>query len=294
MSKTPPQEAPLPRGPVRIPDLRVKKARGERIVMVTAYNFPTAEVAEETGVDLVLAGDTAATTVLGYPSTVPVTMEEMLMLTQAVRRGLRTPLLVGDLPFGTYELSHTQAVASAVRMVKEGGADIVKFEGPDARRARAIVDAGIPVMGHLGLTPQTATTLGGGFKTQARSAAAAAKLLRDALSLRDAGCCALVLEAVPREVAAVVTQYLDIPTIGVGAGPDCDGQVLVLNDLLGIFNTFKPRFVKRYAELRREMLDAVGTYAAEVRTGQFPTDEHCYTIDPHELHEFVSALAPDG
>src|SRR5919109_2533692 len=190
--------------------LAEKKGRGEPIVMVTAYDLPSAQVAEEAGVDLVLAGDTAAMTVLGYPATTPVTFEEMLALTKAVRRGLQTPLLVGDLPFGSYERSHEQATISAQRLVKEGGCDVVKFEGPSPQRARAITSAGIPVMGHLGLTPQTATAIGGGFKAQGRTASAARRLLDDALALEAAGCFALVLEAVPAAVAAIVTERLEI------------------------------------------------------------------------------------
>ena len=279
---------------ITLPLLAEKKRRAEPIVMVTAYDWPSAQAAEEAGVDLVLAGDTAAMTVLGYPATAPVTLEEMLVLTKAARRGLRTPLLIGDLPFGSYERSHGQAIASAQRMVKEGGADVVKFEGPSADRAAAIVSAGIPVMGHLGLTPQTTTALGGGFRAQARTGAAACKLLDDALALEEAGCFALVLEAVPAEVAAVVTERLRIPTIGIGAGPETDGQVLVLNDLLGIFDEFRPRFVKRYAQLRREMVRAVGAFADDVRARRFPTEEHCYTIERDDLEHFLASLEEAG
>ena len=274
--------------------LAEKKLLGEPIVMVTAYDLPSAQVAEETGVDLVLAGDTAAMTVLGYAATAPVTFEEMLVLTKAARRGLRTPLLIGDLPFGSYERSHEQAITSAQRLVKEGGVDVVKFEGPSAGRANAIVSAGIPVMGHLGLTPQTTTALGGGFRAQARTGTAARCLLDDALALKAAGCFALVLEAVPAEVAAVVTECLRIPTIGIGAGPQTDGQVLVLNDLLGIFEEFKPRFVKRYAQLRRDMVGAVSAFAEDVRARRFPTEEHCYTIEPDEFERFMASLEAGG
>jgi 3-methyl-2-oxobutanoate hydroxymethyltransferase len=290
------QPAQQPEGPepITLPLLAEKKLLGEPIVMVTAYDLPSAQAAEEAGVDLVLAGDTAAMTVLGYPATAPVTLEEMLVLTKATRRGLRTPLLIGDLPFGSYERSHEQAIASAQRLVKEGGADVVKFEGPAPDRARAIVSAGIPVMGHLGLTPQTTTALGGGFRTQARTGAAARRLLDDALALQAAGCFALVLEAVPAEVAGVVTERLRIPTIGIGAGPQTDGQVLVLNDLLGIFDEFKPRFVKRYAQLRREMVGAVSAFAEDVRAQRFPTDEHCYTIERDELEQFLASLEADA
>jgi 3-methyl-2-oxobutanoate hydroxymethyltransferase len=273
---------------VSLPALAEKKRHGEPIVMVTAYDHTSAEVAEAASVDLVLAGDTAAMTVLGYgDTTVPVTLDEMLVLTKAVRRGLRTPLLVGDLSFGSYERSHEQAIASAQRLVKEAGCDVVKFEGPAPTRARAIIDAGIPVMGHLGLTPQTKSALGG-FKTQARDSEAARKLLRDALELQDAGCFALVLEAVPSEVASQVSRKLSIPTIGIGAGPGTDGQVLVYNDLLGIFDAFKPRFVKRYKHLRREMIEGVTSYAEEVRRQEFPGSEHGYAIDPAQLQAFLS------
>jgi 3-methyl-2-oxobutanoate hydroxymethyltransferase len=261
---------------------------------VTAYDLPSARAAEEAGVDLVLAGDTAAMTVLGYPSTVPVTLEEMLVLTKAVRRGLRAPLLVGDLPFGSYERSHEQAIASAQRLVKEAGGDVVKFEGPAPERARAIVAAGIGVMGHLGLTPQTSTALGGGFKAQARSAEAASRLLADALALERAGCFAIVLEAVPAEVAAVVSRRLEAPTIGIGAGLHTSGQVLVLNDLLGMFDEFTPRFVKRYAELGRQMNRAVAEFADDVRARRFPAEEHCYAMAPGEYERFLAAAEADG
>jgi 3-methyl-2-oxobutanoate hydroxymethyltransferase len=285
---------PAQRRPVTLPLLAEKKRLGEPIVMVTAYDLASAQAAEEAEVDLVLAGDTAAMTVLGYPSTVAVTLEEMLVLTKAARRGLRTPLFIGDLPFGSYERSHEQAIASAQRLVKEAGCDVIKFEGPSPERARAIISAGIPVMGHLGLTPQTATALGGGFRAQARSSTAARRLLEDALELERAGCFAVVLEAVPAEVAALVSQRLEIPTIGIGAGPDTDGQVLVLNDLLGIFEEFKPRFVKSYARLRREMVGAVSAFAEEVRARRFPGEQHCYTMAPGEQERFLASLENDG
>ena len=256
--------------------------------MVTAYDLPSARAAEKAGVDLVLAGDTAAMTVLGYSSTAPVTLDEMLVLTRAVRRGLRTPMLIGDLPFGSYERSHEQAIESAQTLVKEAGCDAIKFEGPSADRARALVSAGIPVMGHLGLTPQTAGR--GGWRAQARTSEAALRLLDESLALESAGCFALVLEAVPGEVAEAVTERLEIPTVGIGAGPRTDGQVLVLNDLLGLFEDFKPRFVKRYAELQREMERAVTAFTDEVRLHRFPTDEHCYAMEPDELDRFLRAL----
>ena len=272
--------------PVTLPQLAVKKRRGDPIVMVTAYDLPSAKAAEAAGVDLVLAGDTAAMTVLGYPGTARVSFDEMLAMTKAARRGLKSPLLIGDLPFGSYGRSPEQAVASAQRFVKEAGCDAVKFEGPAGDRALAIVESGVPLMGHLGLTPQTDT----GFKAQARTGSAARRLLDDALALERAGCFALVLEAVPARVAAIVTEHLSIPTIGIGAGPATDGQVLVLNDLLGIFDDFEPRFVKRYAHLRREMERAVTAFADDVRARRFPADEHCYTIEPAELEVLLASL----
>ncbi|HZU39410.1 MAG TPA: 3-methyl-2-oxobutanoate hydroxymethyltransferase, partial [Solirubrobacteraceae bacterium] len=225
-------DSPLP---MTLPRLAEKKRLGEPIVMITAYDYPSAQVAEEAGVDVVLVGDSGAMTVLGYPSTVPVSTEEMLMLAAAVRRGLRTPLLVGDLPFGSYEASDEQAIATAQRFIKEAGCDAVKLErgGSSVQRARAIVEAGIPVMGHVGLTPQTATALGG-YRAQGRTADRALSVARDALALQEAGCFSIVFEAIPAAVAAAVVPMLEIPVIGIGAGSATDGQVLVFHDLLGI------------------------------------------------------------
>ncbi len=279
---------------ITLPRLAEKKRHGEPIVMVTAYDWPTAQAAEAAGVDLVLAGDTAATTVLGYHATSEVSFEEMIGMTRAVRRGLRSPILVGDLPFGSYEASHAQAIRSAQRLVKEGGCEVVKFEGPAPERAAAIVTAGIPVMGHLGLTPQTTTMLGGEFKTQARTAEAAAKLVGDAVALQDAGCFALVLEAIPAELGRIVTEYLRIPTIGIGAGPSVDGQVMVLNDLLGIFDEFQPRFVKRYAHLRPQMIAALSAFADDVHARRFPAPEHCYEMPGDELIRLQEQLSGDA
>ena len=278
--------------PMTLPRLAEKKRAGEAIVMVTAYDYPSAQVAQAAGVDVVLVGDSGAMTVLGYPSTVPVSVEEMLMLTQAVRRGLDTPLLVGDLPFGSYEASDEQAVGTAQRFVKEGGCDAVKLErgGTSADRARAIVQAGIPVMGHVGLTPQTATALGG-YRAQARTSERALNVARDALALQDAGCFSLVLEAIPAAVARELMPLLEIPVIGIGAGGDTDGQVLVFHDLLGIYDGHAPRFAKRYHDLRSEMVAAVGQYASEVRSHAFPGPEHVYSIDEQELEEFRLRLS---
>jgi 3-methyl-2-oxobutanoate hydroxymethyltransferase len=269
------------------------RALGEPIVMVTAYDHPSAVVAEEAGVDVVLVGDSAANNVLGYTDTLPVTLDELLMLARAVRRGLRAPLLIGDLPFGSYEASDEQAIASAHRFVKEAGVDAVKLEGGGAmaERARAIVRAGVPVMGHVGLTPQTATALGG-YRAQGRTAERAKDVLDDALSLQAAGCFAIVFEAIPADVTDVIMGYMKVPIIGIGAGASTDGQVLVLHDLLEIHEGFQPKFVKRYAHVKREMLRGVRDYAEEVRTRRFPGPEHSYGIAPEEL-ERLRAQLPD-
>lgn len=277
--------------PMTLPRLADKKHLGERIVMITAYDYPSAQVAQEAGVDVVLVGDSGAMTVLGYPSTVPVSTDEMLMLAKAVRRGLSTPLLVGDLPFGSYEGSDELAVATAQRFVKEAGCDAVKLErgGSSVQRARAIVDAGIPVMGHVGLTPQTATALGG-YRAQGRTAERALQVARDAIALQEAGCFSIVLEAIPAAVASEVTERIDVPVIGIGAGSDTDGQVLVFHDLLGIYDGHAPRFAKRYAEVKAQMVAGVAEYADEVRSGTFPGPEHAYSIDDEELAAFRAGL----
>ena len=274
-----------------VPRLAEMKRSGEPIVMVTAYDYPSAEVAEEAGVDVVLVGDTAAMVVLGYDSTTPVGMDEMLTMASAVRRGLHTPLLIGDMPFGSYEASNEDAIANAQRFVKEAGCAAVKLErgGPSVDRARAIARSGIPVMGHVGLTPQTASALGG-FKAQGRTAEQAAKLAEDALALQAVGCFAIVFEAVPAAVTEALMEKLELPVIGIGAGPATDGQVLVFHDLLGIYGDQVPRFVKRYADLRGEMVTGMRAYAEDVRRGRFPADEHTYSIDPAELAEFRDYL----
>jgi 3-methyl-2-oxobutanoate hydroxymethyltransferase len=277
----PDQAAGEPRRPITLTKLGEMRALGEPIVMVTAYDHPSAKVAEAAGIDIVLVGDSAANNVLGYADTVPVTVEELLMLTAAVRRGLRTPLLVGDLPFGSYEASDEQAIATAHRFVKEAGCDAVKLEG-SAQRARAIVKAGVPVMGHVGLTPQTATALGG-YRAQGRTAERARAVLDEALELQDAGCFAIVFEAIPADVTDVIMGAMEIPVIGIGAGSSTDGQVLVLHDLLGIHGGFQPKFVKRFADVRGEMLRGLQAYTEEVRTRAFPGPEHTYGIAPEEM-----------
>jgi 3-methyl-2-oxobutanoate hydroxymethyltransferase len=268
------------------------KRRADKIAMVTAYDAPAARLADEAGIELILVGDTAAMVMLGHESTVPVTLDEMIFLTRAVTRAARRPIVVGDLPFGSYEISDEQAVGSAIRLIKEGGADVVKLEGAGrmAGRARAIAESNIGIMGHVGLTPQSATKLGG-FKAQGRTADAASKLLEDAFALQEAGCFAIVLEAVPAPIAARLTEALDVPTIGIGAGSATDGQVLVWHDMLGMYSGHTPRFVKRYAEVAASISDALDAYIQDVKSGAFPEEIHTYGISDQELALFESALA---
>ena len=295
MSAHPNIQAPPDPGrlPMTLPLLREKKRLGDPIVMITAYDYPSARAAEAAGVDLVLVGDSAATTVLGHNATTPVELEEMLVLARAVRRGLRTPLLIGDLPFGSYEVSDEQAISTAMRMVKEAGCEVVKLEGggeASVRRARAIIGAGIPVMGHVGLTPQTSTALGG-WKAQGRTAQAAMRIAEEALALQQAGCFALVFEAIPSAVTEELMPSIEVPVIGIGAGPATDGQVLVFHDLLGIREGLGPRFVKRYANLQQEMDAGVAAFAEDVRARRYPAPEHTYSIDPGELAELRLLLS---
>ena len=282
---------PTQRPAISLSTLAEKKALGEPVVMVTAYDYPSAQVAEEAGVDVVLVGDSGAMTVLGYPSTVPVTLAELLMLAQAVRRGLSTPLMIGDMPFGSYEASNEEAIHNAQRFIKEAGCDAVKIErgGTSVERARALVGAGIPVMGHVGLTPQTATALGG-YRSQGRTAERALDVLHDALALQEAGCFALVFEAIPSALTEAIMPRMEIPVIGIGAGGATDGQVLVFHDLLGIYDGHAARFVKRYASVRDEMIKGVTAFADEVRARRYPEPEHGYTMAPDEiarLHELL-------
>ena len=281
--------------PMTLPRLAEKKRLGEPIVMVTAYDHPSARVAEAAGVDLVLVGDSAANVVLGYDSTVPVSVDELIVLSAAVRRGLRTPFMVSDLPFGSYEASDEQAVRTAQRFVKETGCDAVKLEGggTSVDRARAIVAAGIPVMGHVGLTPQSATALGG-YKTQGKTVQGAIQLCEDALALQSVGCFSIVFEAVPAAIAELIAEKLEIPTIGIGAGPATAGQVLVYHDLLGITTGRVPKFVKRYADIHGEMVDGVRRYVEEVRSRHFPEPDHVYGIEPAELAEFRRYLEQES
>ena len=268
-------------------EIAERKQQGEKLVMVTAYDHPGARLADAAGMDLILVGDSAADNVLGYDSTVPVTVDELLVLVRAVARGAEHALVIADMPFGSFQVSDETALANAVRFVKEAGADAVKLEGagPSLSRVQAIVGAGIPVMGHVGLTPQSATMLGG-YKAQGRTAAKAQRLHADARALEAAGCFAVVLEAVPAPVADRISEALMVPTIGIGAGPGCDGQVLVWHDLLGLSDRRPARFVKRYAEVGDEIRRALEAYAGDVRTGAFPAEEHTYSIPEEELSLF--------
>ncbi|HHW41762.1 MAG TPA: 3-methyl-2-oxobutanoate hydroxymethyltransferase [Syntrophomonadaceae bacterium] len=255
------------------------KEKGEKITLLTAYDYPTACLLDEAGIDILLVGDSLGNVVLGYENTLPVTMEESLHHTRAVARGAKRAMVVGDMPFLSYQTTVAEAVLNAGRYLKEAGAHAVKLEGGRERAevVRALVETGIPVMGHLGLTPQSVHQLGG-FKVQGKSEAAAQRLLEDARILEDAGIFSLVLEAVPAHVAAEVTKQLHIPTLGIGAGPYCDGQVLVFHDMMGLTGKKVPKFVKQYARLYDMMLDALKAFKAEVQEGVFPGPEHCYNL----------------
>ena len=268
----------LPLKAVTISTLLDMKRKGVKIAMLTAYDFPTARMAEEAGVDVVLVGDSVGMTKLGYESTLPVTVEEILHHTKAVKRGLSRALLVADMPYLSYEVDLKEAVRHAGRLLKEGGAHAVKVEGgmEVASTIKEFLKINVPVFGHLGLTPQAVNRLGG-YKVQGRSPEAAEKILTEARILEGAGCCAVVLECVPAELAKEITKRLQIPTIGIGAGPHCDGQVLVSDDMLGLSETGPTKFVKRYADLRTASLKAIGEYCREVRDGSFPGPEHSFT-----------------
>ncbi len=281
------------RMPVSLHRMAEKRRTGEPLVMVTAYDYPSALAADKAGVDLVLVGDSGAMTVLGYDSTVAVTLDELLILARAVRRGLTNPFMVGDLPFGSYEVSDEQAITTAMRFVKEAGCDAVKLEGggpTSVARARAIVNAGIPVMGHVGLTPQTSTALGG-YKAQGRTATAAMRVHDEALALQEAGCFSIVFEAIPSAVATAIMPEMEALIIGIGAGPDTHGQVLVFHDLLGIREGRGARFVQRYADLLDEMVAGVAAFADDVRSRQYPSPDHGYTIPDEEFAAFRADLA---
>jgi 3-methyl-2-oxobutanoate hydroxymethyltransferase len=284
--------APAPR--VTIQDVRLKKLRGEPITMLTAYDYPTALAVDQSGLDIILVGDSLGMVVLGYENTLPVTMDEMLHHCKAVARGARRSLLVGDMPFMSFQASVADAVRNAGRFLAEGGMQAVKLEGGMERSEAvwAISEAGIPVMGHLGLTPQSIAQLGG-FKPQGRTVDAARRLYEDARALQEAGCFSIVFESVPAPVAEWISRRLEIPTIGIGSGVGCDGQVLVLHDLLGIFERFTPRFVRRYAELNQEMVRAIKAYRDDVSARNFPAYEHTYAMPEGEWQAFLAAMEGD-
>lgn len=273
----------MPSSRLTIPELMAKKGK-EKIVALTAYDVQFARLLDEAGIDLLLVGDSAAMIMMGYEDTLPITMEEMLVFTRAVSRGTKRALVVGDMPFLSYQVSDEEAIRNAGRFLKEGGAQAVKIEGGQemAVRVRAVVKAGIPVLGHIGLTPQTATMLGG-FKVQGRDLASAKKLLEDAEALVEAGVFALVLECVPKELSALITERVPVPTIGIGAGAEVDGQILVLHDLLGLFEGFRPKFVKAYTNLASESRKALSAYVEEVKNGKFPGEEHSFRLSPEVL-----------
>jgi 3-methyl-2-oxobutanoate hydroxymethyltransferase len=294
MSTQPTSAAPGGRKKVTVPDFRRKKERHEPITMLTAYDYPTALAIDRAGLDAILVGDSLGMVVLGYASTLPVTMEDMLHHCKAVKRGAQSALLIGDMPFMSYQVSPQEALRNAGRFLQEAGMDAVKLEGGRERleAVRMIVGAGIPVMGHLGLTPQS-TNQFGGFRPQGRTAAAAQRLLEDARLLEQAGCFSLVLESIPARLGALVSSQLSIPTIGIGAGLGCDGQVLVTHDLLGLFERFTPKFVRRYANFYSEMLEAFSAYKGDVEAQNFPAPENTVEMAEEEWAAFVEQAGID-
>ncbi len=273
---------------VTIRDVARMKARGELIPMVTAYDYTTARIADAAGIPILLVGDSLGMVVLGYDSTIPVTLDDMIHHVKTVVRGSERALIVADLPFMTYQVNPTQALTNAARLMQEGGAQTVKLEGGEsvAETVARIVQAGIPVMGHIGLTPQSVNAFGG-YRVQGRQREEAVQLLKDAQALQDAGAYSVVLELVPAPLARLISQRLTIPTIGIGAGPGCDGQVQVLHDMLGLFTDFVPRHAKRYANLGETMKDAFVQYAREVRDGEFPTDRESFDMDEELLNDLA-------
>lgn len=280
---------------VTVLDVLERKKTGPKITMVTAYDYAFASIVDSVGIDLILVGDSGAMTTLGYETTVPVTMQEMLMLARAVARGARNTFLIGDMPFMSYEVSVEKAVENAGRFMKEAGMDAVKLEGGRrmAHVVQAIVRAGIPVMGHIGLTPQSLAQLGG-FRVQGKDVESAKALVEDALALQAAGVFAVLVEAVPAPVGEMITRALKVPTVGIGAGPHCDGQVLVLHDLLGLFERFVPKFVKRFANLGEAARQGLNAFVEEVRAGSFPGPEHCYGMKAEHASELRGVLVQAG
>lgn len=283
---------------ITAPQIRARKG-GAPIIALTAYDYPTARIVDEAGFDFILVGDSLAQTVLGYDSTLPVTLEEMIAATRAVKRGVKRALIVGDMPFGYYQDSLDRGVASAIRFVKEGGAEAVKIEG-GARRAHlihAIVEAEIPVMGHIGLTPQSLLRMGG-YRVQGKTLEAARELIEDAIAVEHAGAFAVVLEGIPKEIARVITERLSIPTIGIGAGVDCDGQILVFTDLVGLTFGHTAKFVRQYADVKSVMTEALKQYAGDVTARRFPADEESYSLPEGTIvtleEEHTQSMPPLG
>ncbi len=278
---------------ITIPDIRQKKNEQLPITMLTAYDYPSARLVAKAGIDIILVGDSLAMTVLGHSDTVSVTVDEMLHHCKAVSRGAPNTFLVGDMPFLSYQVDMVETIRNAGRFLKEAGMDAVKLEGGEVvlDSVTGLVRAGIPVMGHIGLTPQTANMLGG-YRVQGKTATDARRLMNDALALERAGCFAIVLEAIPAAVAKSISKKLSIPTIGIGAGPDCDGQVLVFHDILGLYDEFTPRFVKQYAHLKPQIIDAIRQYRNEVENRKFPSDKHSYRMDRSELKALENTEPP--
>jgi 3-methyl-2-oxobutanoate hydroxymethyltransferase len=274
---------------VTIAEIREMKQRSEKIPMLTAYDYTTAKTVDEAGMPLILVGDSLGMVMLGYESTIPVTMEEMLHHTRAVVRGARRALIIGDMPFMTYHISVSDALHNAARFIQEGGAQAVKLEGGQtvAEKVRRFVECGIPVMGHIGLTPQSIHQLGG-FKVQGKTEEAAEGLFKDACVLEEAGAFAIVLECVPAPLSKLITQRVSIPTIGIGAGPDCDGQVQVISDILGLYSDFVPKHAKQYVKLAEEIKTAVANYMAEVKSASFPTAKESYAMDESLLRQLIA------
>ncbi len=280
----------MEKGKLRIEDTLTMKGK-RKIAMITAYDYPSALLADKAGIDIILVGDTCSMVILGYYSTLPITMDEMIYHCKAVKRGVEHALMVGDMPFMSFNVSKEDSIRNAGRFIKEGGCDAVKLEGGIIIKdtVKALADAGIPVMGHVGLAPQTATFLSG-YKVKGKEATKAIKIIQDAKAIESSGAFSIVLESLTSEVAKIITHELSIPTIGIGAGPDCDGQVLVLHDLLGLFDKFTPRFVKKYANLSEEILKALETYKDEVKKGIFPDEQHCYHMDKAEFDKLKEML----
>lgn len=282
----------MEKGKTSVPDIKARKNSGKPITMLTAYDYPLALLVDRAGTDMILVGDSLGMVVLGYPDTISVTMDEMIHHIKAVSRAVKSALVVGDMPFGSYNVSAEKAVENANRIMKEGRADCVKLEGggPMIRMVEAIVKSGTPVQGHIGLTPQTASALGG-FKVQGKSADAAKALLDDAKALEQAGCFSLVLEAIPAPIARMITESVSIPTIGIGAGVHCDGQVLVIHDMVGLFARFTPKFVKQYAKISETVSGAIAEYISEVQNRRFPEDQHSFTMKKEEMEKIREEMA---